>query len=187
MEWGILVALFLARWNLRQNNGQTSLPLGEIVADTLRGRSVILMIGGLVTGYLIGEKGFQPVKLVFDDAFRGVLVLFLLEMGMVAARQIREFFRLGPKLLAFGILMPVLHGLIGVWLGTWSGLSTGGSFVLGAITASASYIDAPAAVRASLPQANPSIYLTSSLGITFPFNLLFGLPLYYQFAVWLHS
>jgi hypothetical protein len=187
MEWGILVALFLARWNLRQNNAPTSLPLGEIVADTLRGRSVILMIGGLVTGYLIGEKGFQPVKLVFDDAFRGVLVLFLLEMGMVAARQIREFFRLGPKLLAFGILMPVLHGLIGVWLGTWSGLSTGGSFVLGAITASASYIDAPAAVRASLPQANPSIYLTSSLGITFPFNLLFGLPLYYQFAVWLHS
>jgi hypothetical protein len=100
---------------------------------------------------------------------------------------LREFFRLGPVLLAFGILGPILHGIVGVVLGTIAGLSVGGSFVFGAIVASASYIDAPAAVRAALPQANPSIYLTSSLGISFPFNLLFGLPLYYNFALWFHG
>jgi len=162
-------------------------PIREIVIDTLRGRSVILLLGGLFIGYVVGEPGFQSIKPFFEDAFRGVLTLFLLEMGMVAARQLREFFRLGPRLLAFGIGMPIVNGVLGVVLGALAGLSVSGSFVLGAITASASYIDAPAAVRAALPQANPSIYLTSSLGITFPFNLLIGLPVYYQLASWLHG
>jgi hypothetical protein len=187
MEWAILVALFIARWRLRREEASADVPLGEILIDTLRGRSVILLLGGLLIGYVIGENGFKSVKPFFEDPFRGVLTLFLLEMGMVAARQLREFFRLGPKLMAFGIMFPLLNGIIGTVLGTLAGLSPGGSFVLGAITASASYIDAPAAVRAALPQANPSIYLTSSLGITFPFNLLIGLPLYYQFALWLHT
>jgi hypothetical protein len=187
MEWAILVALFIARWRLRVNEAGASVPVREIIVDTLRGRSVILLLGGLLIGYLIGEQGFQPIKPFFEDIFRGILTLFLLEMGMVAARQLREFFRLGPRLLVFGIGMPIFNGLLGVLLGTAAGMSLGGSFVLGAITASASYIDAPAAVRAALPQANPSIYLTSSLGITFPFNLLIGLPLYFQFAQWLHA
>lgn len=187
MEWGILVALFIARWRMRVDQAKASVPLREIVVDTLRGRSVILLLGGLFIGYLIGPEGFKPIKPVFQDAFRGILTLFLLEMGMVAARQLREFFRLGPRLLVFGIGMPIFNGVLGICVGTLAGLSVGGSFVLGAITASASYIDAPAAVRATLPQANPSIYLTSSLGITFPFNLLLGLPLYFNIATWLHS
>jgi hypothetical protein len=185
MEWGILVALFIARWALRrESSADASFPLGEIVVDTLRGRSVILMLGGLGIGYVIGTEGFASVKLVFEDAFRGILVLFLLEMGMVAARQLKSFWAAGPRLLAFGILGPLLHGCIGVLLGQAAGLSQGGAFVLGAMAGSASYIDAPAAVRAALPQANPSIYLTSSLGITFPFNLLLGLPLLYSFTAW---
>lgn len=187
MEWAILVALFIARWRLRRAEANGNLPISEILIDTLRGRSVILLLGGLVIGVLIGENGFKSVKPFFEDPFRGVLTLFLLEMGMVAGRQLREFLRLGPRLLTFGVLFPVFNGLVGTTLGTLVGLSPGGSFVLGAITASASYIDAPAAVRAALPQANPSIYLTSSLGITFPFNLLVGLPLYYQFALFLHN
>lgn len=188
LEWAILVALFIARWRLRQaESAGAPLPLGEIVRDTLRGRSVILMLGGLAMGWLIGESGFKSVKLVFEDAFRGILVLFLLEMGMVAARQLREFVALGYRIVIFGVCAPLIHGMIGCLLGTAVGLSLGGSFVLGAITASASYIDAPAAVRATLPQANPSIYLTSSLGITFPFNLLVGLPLLFAFAQWVHS
>jgi len=187
MEWGILTALFWARLAMRREEAGAGIPVREILIDTLRGRSVILLLGGLAMGWIIGEDGFKPIKPVFEDGFRGILVLFLLEMGMVAARQLREFVQLGPVLLAFGILGPVLHGVIGVVIGTLVGLSIGGSFVFGAIVASASYIDAPAAVRAALPQANPSIYLTSSLGITFPFNLLFGLPLYYNFAVWFHQ
>jgi hypothetical protein len=196
MEWGILVALFIARWALRREAdalGTASaaepraLPLGEIVLDTLRGRSVILMLGGLGIGYAIGEKGFASVKLVFEDAFRGILVLFLLEMGMVAARQLRGFWAVGPRLILFGFVGPLLHGIVGVLIGKAAGLSLGGSFVLGAMAGSASYIDAPAAVRAALPQANPSIYLTSSLGITFPFNLIAGLPLFYGFSTWLFA
>jgi len=187
MEWGILVALFIARWRMRRAEATANVPIREIIIDTLRGRSVILLLGGLCIGYLIGPESFKSVKPVFQDSFRGILTLFLLEMGMVAARQLRDFFKLGPRLLIFGIGMPIVNGILGICLGTAAGLSVGGSFVLGAITASASYIDAPAAVRATLPQANPSIYLTSSLGITFPFNLLIGLPLYYNFAVWLHS
>jgi hypothetical protein len=87
----------------------------------------------------------------------------------------------------FAILTPLVLGSIGTWLGWAAGLSVGGSFVFGAVCASASYIDAPAACRAALPEANPGVYLTASLGVTFPFNLLLGLPLYYQFALLLHG
>jgi len=178
MEWGIIVALFIGRFNLRQ--GDTS--LGEVIRDTLTGRSVVLLMGGLLIGVIIGEAGYERIEPVFGDLFRGVLVLFLLEMGMVAARQLRGFAKVGAFMVGFGIIMPLLHGIIGVTLGHLAGLSVGGSFVLGAIAASSSYIDAPAAVRATLPQANPSIYLTSSLGITLPFNLIVGLPLFYLYS-----
>jgi hypothetical protein len=186
MEWGILVALFLARRQLRRETPGADVPVSEIVVDTLRSRSVVLMLGGLGMGWAIGESGFKSVKLVFEDAFRGVLVLFLLEMGMVAARKLRELRAVGPRLILFAFGMPLVHGVVGVLAGKLAGLSHGGAFVLGAITASASYIDAPAAVRAALPQANPSIYLTSSLGLTFPFNLLVGLPLLHAFAARLY-
>ena len=187
MEWGILTALFCARVAMQREKAESRLPLGEIIIDTLRGRSVILLLGGLAMGWIIGKEGFEPIKPVFNDAFKGILVLFLLEMGMVAARQLKEFVAFAPRLLLWGIGAPILHAVFGVTLGWYLGLSQGGSFVFGAIVASASYIDAPAAIRAALPSANPGIYLTSSLGITFPFNLLIGLPIYYQYAAWLHG
>jgi uncharacterized protein len=180
LEWGIIVALFIGRW--RMGGGGR---IAEVLRDTLTGRSVILLMGGLAIGVLIGEAGYAPIEPVFGDLFRGLLVIFVLEMGMVAARQLREFARVGGFMLGFGTLMPLLNGLVGVTLGTLAGLSEGGAFILGALCASASYIDAPAAVRATIPQANPSIYLTSSLGITLPFNLVVGLPLYYEYARWL--
>ncbi|MEN9938961.1 MAG: hypothetical protein RLZZ387_5540 [Chloroflexota bacterium] len=182
MEWGIIVALFIGRWRL---GGGTS--LGHVLRDTLTGRSVILLMGGLAIGVIIGEQGYAPIEPVFGDLFRGLLVIFVLEMGMVAARQLREFAKVGTFMLAFGTVMPLVNGVVGVTLGTLAGLSVGGAFALGAIAASASYIDAPAAVRATIPQANPSIYLTSSLGITLPFNLVVGLPLYYEYARWLSA
>jgi len=114
-----------------------------------------------------------------------VLVFFLIEMGMLAGRQLRDFVKVGPFMAVFGTVMPLIHGIIGVSLGLLAGLSPNGAFILGVITASSSYIDAPAAVRATFPQANPSIYLTSSLGITLPVNLIIGLPLYYEYARWL--
>ncbi|WP_240695893.1 sodium-dependent bicarbonate transport family permease [Candidatus Chloroploca sp. Khr17] len=102
-------------------------------------------------------------------------------------RQLRSFAQVGPRMVAFGTLMPIVMGILGGTLGALAGLSVGGSFILAAIAASASYIDAPAAVRATFPQANPSIYLTSSLGITLPFNLIIGLPLLYAYTQWMCS
>lgn len=183
MELSILVSIFIARWNMGKAVGTSSFTVTLI--ETLRSRGLVLLTGGLFIGYIIGPEKYAKIAPFYEDLFQGFLMLFLLEMGMVAAREIKSFFQAGKFMLFFGTLVPILHGIIGVSLGSLFGLSTGGAFVFGAVCASASYIDAPAAVRASLPKANPSIYLTSSLGITFPFNLLVGLPLYYELAKWL--
>jgi uncharacterized protein len=185
MEWGIIVAIFIGRWQLSKREGGKQTSVSQLIKETLSGRSVILLMGGLIIGYMIGPQGYKGIEPVFGDLFKGVLVIFLLEMGMVAARQFREFFKVGGFMVCFGIFMPIFNGLIGVLLGTIAGLGIGGAFVFGAVAASSSYIDAPATVRATLPKANPSIYLTASLAITFPFNLILGLPLYYEFAKWL--
>jgi hypothetical protein len=131
------------------------------------------------TGYLI-EK-----SLSVDNVF--VFALFLLEMGLVAGRRLGDLRKVGPFLLAFGIMMPVLHGCLGVWLGKLTGLELGGATLLGVLAASASYIAAPAAIRMTLPDANPTFYLTSSLAVTFPFNIARGIPIYFEVARRLYS
>jgi uncharacterized protein len=183
MELGILVALFYGRIALARTEGTATTGLGAILSETLRGRGLLLLGGGLVMGATIGEANFTHIEPFFVDLFRGVLVLFLLEMGMTAARHLGAFRAVGFKMLAFGIAMPLVNGTIATGLATLAGLPLGSAFVMGAVAASASYIDAPAAVRATFPQANPSIYLTSSLGITFPFMLILGVPLIYQLAL----
>jgi len=182
MELGILVALFIGRLALSRASGETG-GLVAILLETLRGRGLVLLGGGLIIGAAIGEINFARIEPFFVDLFRGVLVLFLLEMGMTAAKHLREFARVGPIMTVFALTMPMINGAIGTLLATMAGLSVGSAFVLGAVAASASYIDAPAAVRATFPSANPSIYLTSSLGITFPFMLIIGVPVVYEMAV----
>ncbi|MCZ8130053.1 MAG: sodium-dependent bicarbonate transport family permease [Steroidobacteraceae bacterium] len=183
MEWAVIVALVLGRWSMGRAEG--AMDLRGLAVETLRGRGVLLLTGGMVIGLLISDNGWNQIAPVYDDLFRGLLMIFLLEMGMSAARQLRSFAQVGAFMTTFAILMPIVNGAIGVALGALIGLGVGGSFVLGAVCASASYIDAPAACRAALPQANPGIYLTASLGVTFPFNMLAGLPLYWQLASWL--
>jgi uncharacterized protein len=183
MELGILVALFYGRLALARAEGGRGAPLSAILQETLRGRGLLLLGGGMVIGAAIGEKNFAKIEPFFVDLFRGVLVLFILEMGMTAARQFREFASVGGRMVVFGLVMPLVHGFVVTGLATAAGLSVGSAFVLGAVAASASYIDAPAAVRATFPEANPGIYLTASLGITFPFMLLAGIPIIYQMAV----
>ena len=173
----ILVALMLVQ------GGAWQVALREV----LSGRSIVLLLGGLLIGYAIGPAGFAPVEPFFVGGFKGALTLFLLEMGLVAARRLRDLRQVGFTLLGFGLLAPLAHGALGVYLGWLAGLSTGGCAVLGAMAASASYIAAPAAVRLALPQANPAYYLTASLGITFPFNLTLGIPLYLAQARWLSA
>lgn len=184
MEWGVIVALFIARFAKGRTSGDN---MRQILINTLRGRGIILISGGLAIGLLIGEGKYEQIAPFYSDIFKGILTFYLLEMGMTAARQLKDFTKVGKFMTAFGILIPIVHGVLGVSLGYFIGMSIGGAFVLGSICASASYIDAPAAVRAALPKASPSIYLTASLGITFPFNLILGLPLYYKYAAWLYS
>lgn len=170
----IIIALLIARVALGQRG-----EWGEVFRELLAGKSILLLLGGMVIGVLAGKPGLEQVAPLFVDPFRGVLTLFLLEMGMVAARRFRDLRKVGAFLIVFGILMPIINGTLGIWLGSIVGLSAGGAVVLGTLAASASYIAAPAAVRIALPQANPSYYLTASLAITFPFNLAIGIPLYY--------
>lgn len=178
----IVVGLLIARSRLP---GRTS--WSEISHEIFTGKSIILLLGGLLIGWIVGREGFSKVEPFFVAPFYGVLTLFLLEMGMVAARRLGDLKKAGWFLIVFAIVMPIFNGAIGIFFGKLSGLSMGGSVVLGVLAASASYIAAPAAVRLSLPQANPTFYLTTSLGITFPFNLAIGIPLYYTFAKYLFA
>lgn len=187
LELGILVALFYGRLALSRGTTGGRSGLGAILAETLRGRGLLLLVGGLVIGAAVGEKNFAKIEPFFVDLFRGVLVLFILEMGMTAARHLKGFAAVGARMIAFGIAIPLVNGAIGTLLATLVGLPLGSAFVLGAVAASASYIDAPAAVRATFPEANPAIYLTSSLGITFPFMMVAGVPIVYQMAAFWQS
>jgi hypothetical protein len=177
----IVIALMIANRALAKESGAVS-SLGAALHEILAGKSILLLLGGVVIGYLAGPGGMTQVSPFFVDPFRGVLTLFLLELGMVTARRFRDLKKVGLFLVCFGIIMPVVHGALGIVAGYLAGMSYGGSAILGVLAASASYIAAPAAVRIALPQANPSYYLTASLAITFPFNLVIGIPLYLALA-----
>ncbi|MEN9506436.1 MAG: hypothetical protein RI958_2362 [Actinomycetota bacterium] len=173
---GIVVALFLARGAGPGDGWKTA--LGEVV----RGRSIALLGAGLVVGAIVGEQRLAPTDPLFVGLFTGALTLFLVEMGVVAAERLRDIRRGGFRLVVLGVLVPVVNGSLGVVAGALAGLSTGGVAVMGALAGSASYIAAPAAVRIALPQASPGLYVTASLGITFPFNLTLGIPWYTALA-----
>jgi uncharacterized protein len=183
MEFGVIYSLALARIAMGRRQG--GVRAAELFLSVVRGRGILLLMGGMLIGALATDNQWAQISPFYEGLFRGMLMLFLLEMGITAARQIRAFREVGAFMLGFGIVMPIVHGLVGVTLAHAAGLGVGGAFVFGAICASASFIDAPAACRASLPDANPGIYLTASLGVTLPFNLVLGLPLYYGYARWL--
>lgn len=163
--------------------GRADRPLRQVLHEILLGKTLVLLLGGLLIGVAVGAERLAPVQPFFEGLFPGVLTLFLLELGVVAGARLGDLKKVGPFLLAFGTMIPIVHGLLGVLLGTLAGLSPGGATVLGAMAASASYIAAPPAVRLALPEANPTYYLTAALAITFPFNLIAGIPLYYWAAL----
>ena len=169
---GIVVGLLLASRGLGRG-----LNWGESLREILTSKSIVLLAGGLFLGFITGATGYQKVEPFFGGLFTGVLALFLLEMGIVAGRRLPDVKKAGVGLVAFSLGFPLLAGTLGVFVGEVTGLSVGGSVVLGILAASASYIAAPAAVRLALPEASPGVYLTASLGITFPFNLIFGIPI----------
>lgn len=156
---------------------------GTLIREILLNGSIVLLAGAFLIGWITGERGLIVVAPFLVDPFQGVLCLFLLDMGLVAGRGLRTGWReLERPLLAFGIYMPVLSALIAAIVSYPLGLSTGGTALLVTLAASASYIAVPAAMRLALPEARPAIYLTMSLGVTFPFNLTLGIPLYIALA-----
>ncbi|WP_028612479.1 sodium-dependent bicarbonate transport family permease [Paenibacillus harenae] len=158
----------------------------EVMRESLFGKSVLLLTGSLLIGWIAGEGAVPIAKPLFMDLYQSVLILFLLNMGLIAGQRLPEVKQHGWKIILFGLFMPVLCGSLGVLVGNYAGLSVGGTALMGTLAGSASYIAAPAALRTSVPDANPSIYLGLSLGITFPFNLIIGIPLYYALAQMVH-
>lgn len=178
----IVMGVLLGKVSVDRQPGIFRASLGKVLHEAVLGRSVFLLVGALVVGALCGQSGMDKVEPFFVTPFQGVLALFLLEMGLVAGSRLQDLKKVGPFLVIFAVGMPLLHGMLGVLLGKYVGLSLGGTTLLGVLAASSSYIAAPAAMRLSLPDANPALYLTSSLAVTFPFNVGVGIPLYYGFA-----
>lgn len=172
----IIAAVWLAR------RGTSGTGPGHSVAHALTNASVMVLVGCLLLGFVSGETGRNAMSPVFVAPFLAILAIFLLDIGIKAGKRLEDLPRAGWRLLAFAVVMPVLGGTIGAAVGTAIGLSVGGTTLLAVLSASASYIAAPAAVRMALPQANVSLYGTLPLGITFPFNITVGIPLYYGLA-----
>ncbi len=175
----ILVALLLAGTGRRREEGES------LMQEVMLNSSVVVLTGAFLIGMITGPKGMEDISAFIVDPFKGVLCLFLLDMGAVAARGLltgSKFLR--PGLIFFAITMPTLSALIALGLAMFIGMQAGNAAVLMTLAASASYIAVPAAMRLALPQANPAVYLTLSLGITFPLNLAIGIPAWLGLATW---
>jgi hypothetical protein len=178
---GLIAGILLARWALAREAADRA-SWGRLAHEVLFGKSVLLLLGGLAIGAIAGEAGTRPIEAVFVAPFKGVLALFLLELGLVAGARLPEVRRFGLAILVVGLLAPPVLALGGALLGLALGVSTGGVALLATLAASASYIAAPTAMRIAVPQANAGLSITAALGITFPFNIVIGIPLYLELA-----
>jgi uncharacterized protein len=179
---GLMMASIARRKFLNNKNDEKG-DIRLLIREAFTNGSIVLLIGGLIIGDISTEQSLASVLPFFDQLFMGVLCVFLLAMGMEAGKKIADFKLASKFLICFGILMPIAAGLSGVLIGHYLlHFSTGGATLVGVLAASSSYIAVPPAMRMAIPEANPSIYLTLSLGVTFPFNVIFGIPIYYSFA-----
>lgn len=178
----IISGLLLARGgrtNSEKNGGDGG---GGMLHEVFANGSVVLLIGAFLIGLIGGKEGFEPVKPLFDAGFRGVLCLFLLDMGLIATRRLTQSKKLNIRLVSLAIILPLINGSLGAAIGIGAGLDVASAAALAILAASASYIAVPAAMRMALPEADPGIYLAMSLGITFPFNIIIGITLFTQLA-----
>ncbi|MFN8841356.1 MAG: sodium-dependent bicarbonate transport family permease [Burkholderiales bacterium] len=181
---GIVVGVLLARRGLAREGsgvrpgGAAPEGWGALLHEVLLGKAIVLLLGGITIGWASGPTGLAPLDPLFVGLFKGVLALFLLELGLVAGGRVQDLRRAGPRLLAFGLVAPPLLAIAGGAIGVLLGLSVAGVATLATLTASASYIAAPTAMWIAVPQANPSLSIGVALGVTFPFNVLVGIPIY---------
>jgi len=167
--------------------GQSKTKLLTVLRESITGKAIIILLGSIFIGYVIGEHGFAPIKIVFEDMFIAGIVIFLIEMGIIAGQRLDDIKKGGAFLVGFALAMPTINGLIGVLIATYLGLSVGGAVMYGLLFASASFIAAPAVLRHTIPQAKPSLYITSALGITFPYIIIILLPVMLMVSTALHN
>ncbi len=188
VTFAVAMALLTQRGiGAERGEGRPPLRWGPLLHEVVFGKSVLLLLGGLAIGAIAGPTALAPVEPLFVNLFKGVLALFLLEMGLVVGGRLGDIRRAGPFLVAFGLLVPLLLGALGATVGHLVGLSLGGTALLATLAASASYIAAPTAMRIAVPEANPALSIGVVLGVTFPFNITVGIPLYLGMARWLGS
>ena len=177
----IIVGLLLVKLAARDRRSDVNAGWGALLHEAFLNSSVYLLIGSLIIGFLVAffnPSGVEKMEPFTGRLFYGVLCFFLLDMGIIAAKRLGDLRRAGAFLTGFALLMPLLNAGIGLGIAVFLGLSQGNALLFMVLCASASYIAVPAAMRMTVPEANPSLYISSSLGITFPFNIIFGIPLY---------
>lgn len=177
----IVIGLVFAAVFVKSKDGEEEekTDWSEILREAFLNPSVFLLVGALLIGILTGEKGWHSMEPLFGTLFKGMLAFFLLDMGLVAARKIHELKKVGFFLIAFALIMPLVNALVATGFAYMFDIHKGDAFLLALLSASASYIAVPAAMRLSVPEANPGLYLPLSLAVTFPFNISLGIPLYY--------
>jgi hypothetical protein len=176
----IVIAVVLHRW-FGGTSGER-IDVGELLRETAFNGSVVLILGSLVIGFVTGPKGWAAVSPFADGIFKGMLSFFLLDLGLLAARRLGDLRSAGVFLPAFAIVTPVVSAGLAIALARAIGLAEGDAIMFAVLSGSASYIAVPAAMRLAIPKANPSLYVSMALALTFPFNILVGIPLY-TFAV----
>lgn len=172
----IIIGLILV--NVFAANDKREFAWGEVLREAFLNSSVFLLVGSLIIGMITGERGWHDEEPLVQGLFKGVLTLFLLDMGLVAARRIKDLQKTGFFLIAFAILVPILNAGVGLFIARAINLSQGNALLFCVLCASASYIAVPAAIRMTVPEANPSLYVSTALAVTFPFNIIVGIPLY---------
>ncbi|MEH1874520.1 sodium-dependent bicarbonate transport family permease [Nostoc sp.] len=172
----IIVGLILV--NIFTADGKRDFSWPEVLQEAFLNSSVFLLVGSLLIGVLTGERGWHVLEPFTQGLFYGVLTFFLLDMGLVAARRIKDLQKTGVFLILFAILIPIVNAAIGLVIAKLIGMPRGDSLLFAVLCASASYIAVPAAMRMTVPEANPSLYVSTALAVTFPFNIIVGIPLY---------
>ncbi|CAC5344165.1 MULTISPECIES: sodium-dependent bicarbonate transport family permease [Planktothrix] len=177
----IIIGIVLVRVFAPAKEGENeAFSWGKVLHESFLNGSVFLLVGSLIIGLLTGDKGWEKLQPFTQGIFYGALTFFLLDMGLVAAKRIRELKKAGSFLIAFSVFIPVANAILGIVIGKVLGFGEGNTLLFTVLCASASYIAVPAAMRMTIPEANPSIYVSMALALTFPFNIIVGIPLYLE-------
>lgn len=184
MDTAALIAgIFLGHAGLEQDSTEDEYSLLGILRDSLTSKSTVAILGSFLIGLTAGQEGTESIMLFYDDMFKGIFSIFMLDIGLLAGSRISELKEVKPITFLLAIILPLFQAVVTIIITTFIGLSPGGATIFAVLAAGASYISAPAAMRSTFPDANPSLALGMSLGIVFPLNVLIGIPLYYQIAV----